>query len=113
MKTLEERRGAVVLLRSPRTRQEKPQNPLGLRVEDWNQAIRETDRHSLKCRACNRRRHPEALAKATGTLTSIDPFKPCREAVALHDAEVAARKAYIAAGGTLPVNYERLRRMAR
>ena len=112
MKTLEERRGRVTI-RPARTRTEKPQNPLVFAVSEWTRAIQETDRHSLKCRACNRRRHPEVLAKATGTLAAIDPFKPCREALRLHEAEVAARRAYIAAGGTLPVNYDKLRRVAR
>lgn len=92
---------------------EKPQNPLVFRVDEWTRAIQETDRHSRACRPCNRRRHPEALAKATGTLVSIDPFKPCREALKLHEDEVAARRAYLAAGGTLPVDREKLRRVAR
>jgi hypothetical protein len=115
VKTLQDRLAARVVSPVPprRNRPEKPQNPLVSAVADWNQAIQETDRHALKCRTCNRRRHPETLARQTGTLASIDPFKPCREADALHEAEVEARRAYLAAGGTLPVDREKLRRIAR
>jgi hypothetical protein len=117
VKTLQERLSAQgpPKVRPQKKCDKKPQNSLNLAVSEWNRAISETDVHARRCRVCARRRHPEALAKATGTLVSIDPFRPCREAVRLHAAEVAARLAYQAVGGTFPVkrrNYGKDRRAA-
>jgi hypothetical protein len=82
----------------------KPQNPTDSAVREakklWTRAI-ETDAHARKCRPCNKRRYPLALAVATGTLASIDPYTPCRTARALWRSECAARLAFVAAGGRL------------
>ncbi len=81
------------------------QNPSDFAVREarkaWGRSISRTDAHARKCRACNARRHPEELARLTGTLASIDPFKPCRKALLLWDEEVATRKAFQSLGGSL------------
>jgi hypothetical protein len=67
----------------------------------WGHAIIETDRHSTKCRKCDKRKIKLEVAIQTGALATIDPYKPCAVALELWKAEVDARKAYQAAGGRL------------
>jgi hypothetical protein len=38
------------------------------------------------------------VARATGTLATIDPYQPCRKAEELYQTERAARAAYLALG---------------
>jgi hypothetical protein len=75
-------------------------------VRAWDKAISATDRHAVKCRACNRRNPLFDVAPLI-----YDPYTPCSKANALHDEEVAARKAYQAAGGKLPVDRDWVRRV--
>mgnify|MGYP001577114353 CR=1 FL=1 len=87
----------------PKINYSSPDAALKEAKKAWSQAITKTDSHSMKCRPCNKRQHPLALAKATGTLASIDPYKPCRKAHEFWLAETATREAYQALGGLLGI----------
>ena len=77
----------------------RPESPLKSAEKAWSLAITQTDRHSGKCkRGCHRR---EPLATVAWNI--YDPFTPCRVALDLAREEDAARSAYQALGGLLPV----------
>lgn len=68
------------------------------RKQAWATAITAADRHMRKCKRCYKK---IPMAREMG----IDPYRHggfCPEARRLHDAEVAAMRAYREAGGVLP-----------
>jgi hypothetical protein len=70
----------------------------------WTKSIWEVDRHSLRCKSCNKPRNSHRIAVEVDSLLdpALERYRPCRKAKELYRLEVEARKAYLGAGGQLP-----------
>jgi len=79
-------------------------SPRRILADAWS-TISAVDAHARACKACNRRKHDPGLQITMGALLDphLEPFQACRIANRLEAEERTARKAYMAAGHSLPV----------